>query len=228
MPWEVKKQGSKYLVVKQDGGKVVGTHDSEASANAQLEALYANVKEAAEGMWFANLLEGRTPEQAWAFCEGLMFAMEAEIRDMRAKSLGVGQKPRQLSELKQFYNKNHAADGRFSSGSGGGGFIQQSAGVRADSGGMLAGNGSLTAKGRNELADKVINGTRVGDKMEIGVNGRTITATRLGKPGQSPIDAQFVVEIKGTRTLYPARYAPNNRELVTHIEDFGHIAVAGK
>jgi hypothetical protein len=48
LPWEVrKKPGSKktYQIVKKDGGKVVGEHLSQAEAQAQLRALYANTKE---------------------------------------------------------------------------------------------------------------------------------------------------------------------------------------
>jgi len=47
MPWEIRKQGSKFCVVKQDSGKVVTCHDSEKKAKAHLRALYANVKDAA-------------------------------------------------------------------------------------------------------------------------------------------------------------------------------------
>lgn len=43
MPWKVKKQGRKYVVV-DTAGKVYGTHTTEASALAQLRALYANEK----------------------------------------------------------------------------------------------------------------------------------------------------------------------------------------
>ena len=46
MPWDIKKDGEKYLVVEEDGGKVVGTHDSEEKAKRQLAALNANVKHA--------------------------------------------------------------------------------------------------------------------------------------------------------------------------------------
>ncbi len=44
MPWHKVHTGSKWKVVKDDGGKVVGTHDTEEQANAQLAALYANEK----------------------------------------------------------------------------------------------------------------------------------------------------------------------------------------
>ena len=45
MPWIVKKVGSKYQVVKKDGGAVVGTHSSRTQAIQHMRALYANVKE---------------------------------------------------------------------------------------------------------------------------------------------------------------------------------------
>lgn len=43
MPWKVKKQGSKYVVVGA-AGKVYGTHTTEAGALAQVRALYASEK----------------------------------------------------------------------------------------------------------------------------------------------------------------------------------------
>lgn len=42
MPWDVRKRGSKYVVVKEGSGKVVGTHDTRSKAERQLSALYAN------------------------------------------------------------------------------------------------------------------------------------------------------------------------------------------
>jgi hypothetical protein len=45
MPYKIEKRGNKYVVVKKEGGKVMGTHDSEEKAKSQLKALYANVKE---------------------------------------------------------------------------------------------------------------------------------------------------------------------------------------
>jgi len=35
MPWKVAKRGTKWVVVKADTGKVVGTHDSKAEAVEQ-------------------------------------------------------------------------------------------------------------------------------------------------------------------------------------------------
>jgi hypothetical protein len=46
MPYKVRKQGSKYLVVNADTGDVKGTHATKTKAMAQLRALYANVKDA--------------------------------------------------------------------------------------------------------------------------------------------------------------------------------------
>lgn len=43
MPWDVRKEGEKWVVVKKDGGKVMGEHGSEEEANEQLRALHANV-----------------------------------------------------------------------------------------------------------------------------------------------------------------------------------------
>ena len=42
MPWEVVKKGSKWAVVKESSGKVVGTHPTKAAAMRQLRALYAS------------------------------------------------------------------------------------------------------------------------------------------------------------------------------------------
>jgi hypothetical protein len=46
MPYKIRKQGSKYLVVNAETGSVKGTHDAKTKALAQLRALYANVKDA--------------------------------------------------------------------------------------------------------------------------------------------------------------------------------------
>jgi hypothetical protein len=46
MPYKIRKQGSKYLVVNAETGRVKGTHDTRTKAVAQLRALYANVKDA--------------------------------------------------------------------------------------------------------------------------------------------------------------------------------------
>lgn len=43
MPWAIRRRGSKWAVVKRSDGKVVGTHDDYAAAQAQQRALYANV-----------------------------------------------------------------------------------------------------------------------------------------------------------------------------------------
>lgn len=42
MPYKIKKQGEKFLVVKKSDGKVIGTFDSREKALAQLKAIYAN------------------------------------------------------------------------------------------------------------------------------------------------------------------------------------------
>lgn len=41
MPWKVKKQDDKYVVVKKESGEVVGTHDTHREARQQVKALYA-------------------------------------------------------------------------------------------------------------------------------------------------------------------------------------------
>lgn len=43
MPWDVRKRGNKYQVVKKDG-KVVGTHSTKAKAQRQQAALYSSEK----------------------------------------------------------------------------------------------------------------------------------------------------------------------------------------
>lgn len=42
MPYTVAKEGSKYLVKKKDGGKVIGTHDTKEEATAQIVAININ------------------------------------------------------------------------------------------------------------------------------------------------------------------------------------------
>lgn len=42
MPYDIKKQGNKYVVVKKDTGKVLGTHDSMQSAQRQIYAIRSN------------------------------------------------------------------------------------------------------------------------------------------------------------------------------------------
>lgn len=42
MPYEVVKKGSKWVVVKESSGKVIGTHPTRAAAVKQMRALYAS------------------------------------------------------------------------------------------------------------------------------------------------------------------------------------------
>lgn len=42
MPWEIKKRGSEWVVVKKGATKVYGTHDTRQEDVAQLRALYAS------------------------------------------------------------------------------------------------------------------------------------------------------------------------------------------
>lgn len=44
MPWKVRRRGSKWVVVKKDGTRVMGTHTDRAAADRQLRALYASYK----------------------------------------------------------------------------------------------------------------------------------------------------------------------------------------
>lgn len=45
MPWQIKKNGDNYQVVKKSDGKVVGTHPTHKAAIQQIHALHANVKD---------------------------------------------------------------------------------------------------------------------------------------------------------------------------------------
>ena len=42
MPYEIRKSGSKFKLVKKGSGKVMGTHATRAKAEAQRRAIYAN------------------------------------------------------------------------------------------------------------------------------------------------------------------------------------------
>jgi len=44
MPYHIEHHGNVYQVVKDQGGKVVGTHKTKKQAQAQLYALHMNVK----------------------------------------------------------------------------------------------------------------------------------------------------------------------------------------
>ena len=44
MPWKAVKRGNKWVIIRSDTGKVVGTSDSEAKAKASVRARYANYK----------------------------------------------------------------------------------------------------------------------------------------------------------------------------------------
>ena len=45
MPWHIEHHGNVYQVVKNAGGKVVGSHKTKKEAQAHLYALHMNVKE---------------------------------------------------------------------------------------------------------------------------------------------------------------------------------------
>lgn len=42
MPYSVDKEGNKWVVRKKDGGKLIGTHDSQAEALKQIVAIRLN------------------------------------------------------------------------------------------------------------------------------------------------------------------------------------------
>jgi hypothetical protein len=42
MPYAIRKSGSKFQLVKESTGEVMGTHTSKASAEAQRRAIHAN------------------------------------------------------------------------------------------------------------------------------------------------------------------------------------------
>lgn len=44
MPWDVRKQGKRWAIVKSDTGEVVGHADTEAQAMASVRARYASMK----------------------------------------------------------------------------------------------------------------------------------------------------------------------------------------
>ena len=43
MPWNVKKVGNKYAIVKKDTGKIVGHSKTKKMAQASIRARYANM-----------------------------------------------------------------------------------------------------------------------------------------------------------------------------------------
>lgn len=45
MPWEVRSQGEKWVVVRADTGKVVSHHATKEKAKAAMRARYANSSE---------------------------------------------------------------------------------------------------------------------------------------------------------------------------------------
>jgi hypothetical protein len=57
MPYKIEQRADKFVVVREDGGRVVGTHSSRAKATAHVRALYANVKDAIEKAKFASRSE---------------------------------------------------------------------------------------------------------------------------------------------------------------------------
>lgn len=61
MPWHIsnkKEECSGYAVVKDDDGKVVGCHTTEAEAKAQLAALYASETKKDSSEFLDNIWNG--------------------------------------------------------------------------------------------------------------------------------------------------------------------------
>lgn len=56
MPYSIVKSGSKFVVQKKDGSKKFGTHDTEADAKKQLDALYANEPKAMRALHLQGAL----------------------------------------------------------------------------------------------------------------------------------------------------------------------------
>ena len=47
MPWKIMKQNNQFCIVKEGSGEVVKCHPTEKEAQAHMDALYANVEDAA-------------------------------------------------------------------------------------------------------------------------------------------------------------------------------------
>lgn len=77
MPWEVEKSpdcpaDTPWAVIKESNGEVVGCHDTEEAAEAQLSALYANepeTKQRSAGQWQA-LYGSLSRAQEWVVVTG--------------------------------------------------------------------------------------------------------------------------------------------------------------
>jgi len=65
MPYKIEQRADKFVVVREDGGRVVGTHSSRAKATAQLRALYVNVKDAIEKAMSRSEAGRYAAEQRW-------------------------------------------------------------------------------------------------------------------------------------------------------------------
>lgn len=62
MPYGVRRSGSQYVVV-DDNGKVVGRHPTRSAAERQRRALYANVPDAKKADW-----DGFFPKKGQPWC----------------------------------------------------------------------------------------------------------------------------------------------------------------
>ena len=71
MPFAIRKQGNKFVVVKKEDGKVMGTHDSEEKAKKQLAALNINVKNSISFMTIVESVKIKEKDNSkWAEIDG--------------------------------------------------------------------------------------------------------------------------------------------------------------
>ena len=87
MPWKVQRRKGKYLVIRE-GGKVVGTHDTEAQAERHRRALYASeywLRKARARMFASRSEAGRYAAHIrWANARG---EQPMSVEDWRASSM---------------------------------------------------------------------------------------------------------------------------------------------
>lgn len=65
MPYKIEQRADKFVVVRENGGQVVGTHSSRAKATAQVRALYVNVKDVIEKAMSRSEAGKYAAEQRW-------------------------------------------------------------------------------------------------------------------------------------------------------------------
>ncbi len=64
IPFNISKRGDKFVVIKSDTGKVMGTHDSSDKAKKQLAALNINIKESSNKLDFMTIVESTKIEES--------------------------------------------------------------------------------------------------------------------------------------------------------------------